>query len=133
MHRRSGPGGLERQNAMHSIFATVLFLIPLAASAQQCPVAVHSLLGAWERKSNAGFFEQISFEMEGDQKVFNSWLHQRPEISEGTWRLEKCTIFIAHPTLQNFSVDWVVLKASKNRITVREVGENEVSVYQRIK
>lgn len=132
MHRRSGTGGLERQNTMHSIIATLLFLIPLVASAQQCPVAAHSLLGAWERKSNTGFFEQISFEMDGDQKVFNSWLHQRPEISEGTWKLENCTIFITHPTLENFAVDWVVLKASKNRITVREVGENEVSVYQRI-
>ncbi len=133
MHRRSGPGALQRQNAMHSILAILLVLIPLAASAQQCPVAAPSLLGAWERKSNSGFFEQISFEMDGDQKIFNSWLHQRPEISGGTWKLEKCTIFIAHPTLENFSVDLVVLKASKNRITVREVGENDVSVYQRIK
>lgn len=117
---------------MPSILATLLFLIPLAASAEQCPATEKSLLGAWELKSKAGFFEQMSFEIEGKQKIFNSWLHQRPEILGGTWRLENCVIFIADPALKNFSVDFVVLKASKNRMDVREVGESDVSVYQRI-
>lgn len=118
---------------MYSFFAALLILIPVAASAEQCPVTENSLLGAWERKSNSGFFEEMSFEIDGKQKIFNSWLHRRPEISGGTWKLENCTVLISHPTEKNVSVDFVVLKASKNRINVREVGEKDISVYQRIK
>ena len=118
---------------MRSFLAALLFLIPLAASAEQCPVTENSLVGAWERKSKSGFFEEMSFEIEGKQRLFNSWLHQRPEISGGTWKLENCTIFIAHPTEQNLSVEFAVLKASKNRIHVHEVGEKDISVYQLIK
>lgn len=118
---------------MRSFLSALLFLIPLAASAEQCPVTDKLLVGAWERKSKSGFFEEMSFEIEGKQKIFNSWLHQRPEISGGTWKLANCTIFIVHPTEKNLSVEFVVLKASKNRIHVREVGEKDTSVYQLIK
>jgi len=118
---------------MRSFITALLFLMPLAASAEQCPVTENSLLGAWERKSKSGFFEEMSFEIEGRQKTSNSWLHQRPEILGGTWKLTNCTIFIAHPTEKNITVEFAVLKASKNRIYVREVGENDTSVYQLIK
>lgn len=118
---------------MRPFLAALLFLIPLAASAEQCPVIENSLLGAWERKSNSGFFEEMSFEIEGKQKIFNSWLDKRPEISGGTWKFANCTIFVAHPTEKNLSVEFVVLKASKNRIHVREIGEKDISVYQLIK
>ncbi len=118
---------------MRSFLTALLFLIPLAASAEQCPVTENSLVGAWERKSKSGFFEEMSFNIEGKQKVFNSWLHQRPEISGGTWKFADCTILIVHPTEKNLSVEFVVLKASKNRIHVREVGAKDTSVYQLIK
>lgn len=110
-----------------------LFLIPLTASAEQCPITEQALAGAWERKSKSGFFEAMSFEVEKDTKTFNSWLHQRPEISGGTWRLANCIIFITHPMEKNMSVELEILKISKNRIHLREVGENNTSVYQLIK
>jgi len=131
--RHSGRRLALRQNSMRSFLTALLFLIPLAASAEQCPVTENSLLGAWERKSESGFFEEMSFKIEGEQKIFNSWLHHRPEISGGTWKLANCTIFIAHPTEKSLSVEFVVLKASKNRVHVREVGEKDTSVYQLIK
>ena len=118
---------------MRSFITALLFLMSQAASAEQCPITENSLLGAWERKSKFGFYEEMSFGIEGKQKTFNSWLHQRPEISGGTWKLSKCTIFIAHRTEKDISVEFEVLKASKNRIYVREVGEQETSVYQLIK
>lgn len=118
---------------MRTLITALLFLMPLAASAEQCPVTENSLLGAWERKSKSGFFEEMSFEIEGRQKDFNSWLHQRPEILGGTWKLTNCTIFIAHPIEKNITVEFAVLKASKNRIYVRKVGEKDTSIYQLIK
>ena len=118
---------------MRCFLTALLFFIPLAASAEQCPVTDKSLVGDWERQSKSGFFEEMSFEIEGKQKIFNSWLHQRPEISGGTWKLKNCTIFIIHPTEKNLSVEFAVLKASKNRIHVRDVSEKDISVYQLIK
>lgn len=117
---------------MRSLLIVLLFILPPVASADQCPVTEKALLGAWERKSKSGFFEEMSFEVEGKQKNFNSWLHQRSVISGGTWKLESCIIFIAHPTENHPFVEFMVLKGSKKRIHVREVGEKYVSVYQLI-
>lgn len=118
---------------MHPILASLLLLTPMAVLAGPCPVTEKSLQGAWKRQSNSGFFDEMSFQLDGKHHIFNSWLHQRPEIAGGSWKLENCTIRIAHPTESNLAVDFVVLKTSKNRIVVREVGETDISTYQHIK
>jgi hypothetical protein len=118
---------------MHSILVVLLLFTPLAVIAGQCPVTEKSLQGAWERKSESGFFEEMTFKIEGTHHVFNSWLHQRLEFSGGSWKLENCTLHIAHPTEKDLTVDFVVVKASQNRIFVHEVGDKEVSTYQLIK
>lgn len=118
---------------MRPILIALLFFIPLVATAEQCAITERSLVGVWERKSEFGFFEEMSFEIDKKQKIFDSWLHQRPEISGGTWKLANCTVFISHPTDKNPSIKLEVVKVSKNRIYFREVGEKDISVYQLIK
>lgn len=117
---------------MRPILIALLFFIPLVATAEQCAITEKSLVGVWKRKSEFGFFEEMSFEIDKKQKIFDSWLHQRPEISGGNWKLANCTVFISHPTEKNLSFKLDVVKASKERIYFREVGENGISVYQRI-
>lgn len=109
----------------------LLLLVPLVSSAGQCPVTEQSLLGDWERHSKFGFFDTMSFEQQGAQKVFNSWLHQNPEIVGGTWRLTNCRIFITHPTEKALTFQFTVLKALKSRVYLREAGVKEAAVYQR--
>ena len=117
---------------MRFILPAFIFLIPLLAFAEQCPITEESLLGAWKRKSESGHFEEISFEIDENRKIFNSWLHHRPEIFGGSWKLANCTLFIEHPTEKNLSFEFKILKVSNNRIYMREIGEEQTSVYQLI-
>ena len=117
---------------MRPLISLLCFMAPTVVFAQQCPVTEGTLQGAWKSRSEAAFFDQMSFERQGATKTFNSWLHQRPEISGGTWKLANCVISIAHPTDKNLSFEFAVLKASKDRLQLREVGETETLVFQRI-
>ena len=115
-----------------SLISATSWLLPSATAAQPCPISEGALLGAWKAHTNAGFFDQMSFDTDGKKKVFNSWLHQRPEISGGSWVLRHCVLSVAHPTESAIAFEFAVLKASKNRLHLREVGEAETQVYQRI-
>lgn len=45
------------------------------ASNSSCPVSEEALMGPWEQVSG-GIFEEMSFDVTGSKRVFNSWLHQ---------------------------------------------------------
>jgi len=102
------------------------------ATGPACPVSEQTLVGAWERVSG-GFFEEMGFERSGSRRIFNSWLHQRPEISGGTWKIEDCTIFIEHPTEEKMKYAFQIVRAQGDSIHLRESGDKSDSVYKRIK
>ena len=86
---------------------TFAFLhLALAAAAAPCNVRERAILGNWQAVGNAAFFEQMSFELEGSQREFNSWRHDRPEFSQAEWRLEDCRLTVREsPTVaQTFTV-----------------------------
>jgi hypothetical protein len=62
--------------------------------AAPCAVTDRELLGPWVAVGDSGFFEQMEFERKGVQHEFNSWRHDRPEISGGQWQLEACKLTI---------------------------------------
>ena len=122
-----------------SIRGIALLLMPLAvhhptfaAGAPTCPLSEKELIGAWENVS-AGFFQEMAFEYSGQDREFNSWLHQRPEISGGTWTFEDCTIQIRHPGQDRMRFSFRVVRARGDRIYLREAGDKKVAVYKRIK
>jgi hypothetical protein len=65
-----------------------------AVHATPCAVTERELLGPWSAVGHAGFFEQMEFERNGAQREFNSWLHDRPEISGAQWQLNACKLTI---------------------------------------
>ncbi len=97
-----------------------------------CPISEKTLNGAWENVSG-GFFEEMAFEYSGSEREFNSWLHQRPEISGGTWEIDNCTIFIRHPKVKTMSFAFRVVQFHGDRIYLRERGDKNNAVYRRIK
>ncbi len=104
-----------------------------SASNSICPITEKSLIAGWERVSDDGYFEEMAFEYEGSKRVFNSWLHHRPEIPNGSWKFENCTIFIAHPDVKDMKFTLKVVKAQKDRIYLRDPGDKNYAVYKRIK
>lgn len=97
-----------------------------------CPVSERALTGLWENVSG-GVFEQMEFGYAGSERVFNSWLHERPAILGGTWKVEDCTIFIRHPTEMKLSYVFRVLREAEGRIHLRDVSDGSESMYMRMK
>jgi hypothetical protein len=77
-----------------------------AVGATACNVTDATLVGSWEATGKGATFEQLAFEREGSRREFNSWRHDRPEISQAQWRLQDCklTIHEAPDTTQTFTV-----------------------------
>ena len=72
------------------ILALLVFSLmqPVYAS---CQLKEKEIIGEWQTVGDDGFFEE--FELTNNHH-FNSWLHQRPEFINATWRLNDCTLII---------------------------------------
>jgi hypothetical protein len=114
-----------------SLFGASLFGGHEAAFAA-CKLTPQSVNGAWERTSRAGYFEQMEFTSEGAHKVFNSWLHERPEVQGATWSLEHCVLRIWSASDASLSFEYAAGVGPRQRLELRKAGE-PVAIYRRIK
>ena len=108
----------------------VLFLLPVsAAAAPACNVTDQAVLGSWEAVGKGAAFEQLAFELEGPQREFNSWRHERPDISQAQWQLSDCKLTIreASGATQTFTV---LLQAKG--LTLSGLDGKAAGVYRRI-
>ena len=102
------------------------------AEGSNCTLRPEMLRGAWVQANRAGFFEQMEFTSEGGRNAFNSWLHDRPEISDATWMLEDCVLRIAKDGDNSLSFVYVASMKSATLLELRETGR-PVAKYKRIK
>jgi hypothetical protein len=121
---------------MRTIAAAVIvfelgFAAPTLAIAA-CSVSSNALLGAWAHTNQTGFFEQMEFTSDGKRNSFNSWLHDRPEISGATWSLQNCVLRISNPTDPSLSFVYSASMRAGQRLELREAGQ-PVARYRRIK
>ena len=94
-----------------------------------CPVAESALLGNWERVHD-GFFEEFALERSGADRIFNSWLHHRPEVV-GRWTLRDCTLSIVGPAGLDFSFKVVGLRNGILLLTQTDDGAK--SSYKKLR
>ncbi|MGN6389864.1 MAG: hypothetical protein ACTHL1_10160 [Burkholderiaceae bacterium] len=92
-----------------------------ADAAKTCRVRQVDLLGAWEASGDTGPFEEMEFASAGSRNVFHSWLHQRPDIVDGTWSLRGCALTIVDPA-GPITLTFHVRTAGRNRIELQENG-----------
>ena len=62
----------------------------------------------------------MSFELDGIKKVFNSWLHQRPAFTDGTWSQIVCVLRANHPTETTFYFKLSTHLNSKNALELND-------------
>lgn len=91
-----------------------------------CESQRERLAGSWERIGGDGFFEAFSTGPDGE---LDSWLHQRPEISGGTWKLVGCN-FVA-TSQSGLSVNWIIIDVTKSELRALEVGIPGLARYRR--
>jgi len=102
-----------------------------AAQKSKCAVTEKMLLGAWSNVSG-GFFQEMAFEKDGTRGVFNSWLHQRPEISGGSWSVEDCVVHIAHRDPSQMKLEYKLVRIKGDRLYLRDAGRGAQAVYKRV-
>lgn len=113
--------------------ALLCAMAPPFAVAKPCAFDERSLVGAWQQVGSGAEFEQMEFSLEGQKRIFNSWLHQRPEISGGSWSLKDCVLKVSHPTEVALSFEFKLRGTGLNQLVLQEVGESRAGRYRRIK
>ena len=95
-----------------------------------CSMSEKILVGPWEQVSG-GFFEEMSFELAGSKRVFNSWIHERPDITGGTWKIDGCTLIIQHATEEKMKYSFRIVRVQGDKIYLRDAENDTDSVYKR--
>jgi hypothetical protein len=121
-----------RANQMHRTAAIAILAFSHVAFSQTCTVTEKLMAGAWERSGRAGYFEQMEFTSEAGANVFNSWLHERPEILNATWSLAECTLRISTPESTFPEFIYKLRMKGKNTLELKASGESAAS-YRRLK
>jgi hypothetical protein len=101
--------------------ALALLASSSVAGVAACNVTDGSLLGSWEATGKGAAFEQLAFEREGSTREFNSWRHERPEISQAQWQLQDCQLTIRDPA--TFTEKFFVLLQGKQLVLSRTDGK----------
>jgi len=105
---------------------------PISAHAADfCEVSDDVLIGTWTIASDGGVFEQMEFTTAGEQNIFNSWLHERPEISGGSWTLENCTLRIVKRNDPAHALVFTTSIGTGQRLELREKGQ-PLARYRRV-
>ena len=97
-----------------------------SAMTSWCKSQHNNIAGNWSRVGESGFFEEFSAGPDGS---FESWLHQRPEVSNGSWKLEGCNLVAS--SASGMSIEWKLLDLTKSELRVLEVGPVGLAKYRR--
>ena len=120
-----------------ALFAALACIAPARAQAPapkpqpRCAVTEDMVVGPWQHVKG-GFFQEMELAREDGRRVFNSWLHQRPEYSGGEWTLADCRLTIRIESAKA-SFEFASVRVSGNRLYLREEGAKAEAVYKRIK
>lgn len=98
---------------------------PAKASGQEPAVT-----GSWIQVKGPADFDSMDLALEGGDRVFRSYLHERPAWF-GHWQLSGDQL-----TAQNDDgekIAWTVVSASSDKLVLREEGEKEVTVFKKAK
>ena len=96
-----------------------------------CLINEEALTGSWSRIEGSSF-EEMNFSSLNGINSFVSWLHHRPEMT-GTWKIDKCTIFIKHNTEEKLQFEFKIKKIENNKLHVFDADANINSIYNKIK
>ncbi|MFD1245158.1 hypothetical protein [Paralysiella testudinis] len=119
---------------MKTIFALSLLIATsnTAMAAEVCPVTEQELAGAWHRSSHTGAFEEFLLDTENGTRTFNSWLHQVPELSAASWKVENCQLVVTSQLGEYPQVRLKILSLRKGKLRLYDELHREKSIYTRM-
>jgi hypothetical protein len=108
-----------------TVFLTVFFI--QAAVAQ---TVTQRIIGTWVSIKGPADFDSMEFAAENGERIFRSWMHDRPAMF-GHWNSDGRTINAE--STGDLRMQWSVISVSKNKLVLREKGEQQKSVFRRMK
>ena len=118
---------------IHTAITAALLLAPVAAWAgPACTVKTAQLIAAWHGGED-GDFEQFALSRQDGQDRFDSWLHERPELSGGTWSFDPktCRLRIAHAATEQ-QWDYATSMSDARTLLLRAADESRSARYRKI-
>ncbi len=110
-----------------SVLITILLLFLGSQPAGKSPTAEELLLGDWCAGSRSSFHEEFSLSIENGERIFESWLHQRP-AEAGTWELKDTQFTIHGSSGQEYA--YILVSVTSKKLVLRPKDE-EPEVYVR--
>lgn len=117
---------VNKYEGMNVLF-TILLLLLGSQPAGKSPTAEEMILGDWCAGSKSAFHEGFSLSIENGERLFESWLHQRPAES-GTWELRDKQFTIHGSSGQEYAYTLVSITSAK--LVLRQRNK-EPEVYVR--
>jgi hypothetical protein len=108
------------------------------AKAADCPISETQIIDGWKAVNDDFGYQQMALSIEDGQRIFRTWMHERPEIVDGTWSLEKCTLTLNSESaaVKNLRFD-VSMRNADTLILVARAGSTDApdgpALYQRVK
>ena len=116
--------------------APVLLALMITSAAEarpaRCTVTEKQILGAWVMSGGEGFFEEFALELEGGKRVFNSWMHHRPDTLGASWSLNNCVLRILGPDRAHLAFAYRVKSVTRRSLILEDEEDHGRSRYRRI-
>jgi hypothetical protein len=107
----------------------LLFSTLVQPAYASCKLTEKEIVGEWQTVDDDGFFGE--FEITSNHR-FNSWLHQRPELVDATWKFNDCNLIIMDNTQPNFV--YQVKLVGLQLVLIEHINGTDFSTrYQKIK
>ena len=80
-----------------------------------------------------GFFETFSLTQHAEKNHFKSWLRQRPELVDATWKVQDCQLLIASQHNEIPPVRLRVHGLHQNQLSLSDGSDKLVFTYKRLR
>ena len=121
---------MRSSRAVLNVAAIAACLPALVIAAPACAVAEKDLVGAWGRPTGAAFFQEFELAREDGERLFNSWLHQRPEVSGASWTYVQCRLHIEASRNPSMAWDYTVAMRGRTRLVLHDA--DGTTTYRRL-
>ena len=88
------------------------------------------LLGSWSCESGDCPDEVISFSVENEKFVYQSWLHSRPSTINGSWQLQGKMLTINHHG--GINTQWSIIEVTPEKLRLQYRDTSETGILKKI-
>jgi hypothetical protein len=87
-----------------------------------------SIVGTWIHVKGPTDYDSIEFALDGSERVFRSWMHDRP-ASFGHWTLQGKTLTVEIDDQDKLV--WSVVSVAATKLVLHQDGERAETTYRR--